>query len=358
MPPLSADVSAALASMTEAITSAPAPWVEFEATLEQARSAFARLVHAPAEKVAVLPNTTVAAFQVVSTRGWSGRSRIMALPGEFPSLGQVWQAQRSRGATVTRLPEAPHSDFAAACSAQMRDDVALVCLASVNYLDSARRPVAEVADLAHKAGAQVLVDAYQSAGVEPLDVDELECDFLLAGTSKYLLGLPGVAFLYVREPERGLAPSLTGWFGRPPTDRFDPESTMQAHGAARFETGTPAVPAVYAALAGLRLLDRLDLAAVRRHIENLTVMGHALLTDAGLEVVGPAQASERGAHLAVAVPDPIATAARLAKQGVLVSPRAGVVRLACHYFTTEEDLRRAGKALATDAGTTDPIHGG
>ncbi|WP_177245049.1 aminotransferase class V-fold PLP-dependent enzyme [Streptosporangium canum] len=332
--------------MTAAMTGEPVAWAVFEQTLEQARAAFAQLVHAPMDNVAVLPNASVAAFQVASTRDLSARPRIMALPGEFPSLGQVWQAQRSRGADVTRLPDLTCTELAAPCAERMDEDVALVCLASVNYLDSARRPVAEVVKAAHQAGAQVLVDAYQSAGVEPIDVDELGCDFLLAGTSKYLLGLPGVAFLYVREPERGLPPSLTGWFGRPPTDRFDPRSTAPAPGAARFETGTPAVPSVYAALAGLRLLERLDLAAVRRHVEDLTAFGHALLTDLGLEVVGPARAAERGAHLAVAVPDPLATAARLAERGVVVSVRAHVVRLACHYFTTEEDLRRAGRALA------------
>lgn len=170
--------------MLEAMASHGAPWHLFEERTAQARERFAALVGADPEQIAVVPNASVGAYQVASTADWTARPRLVTTPLEFPSLAHIWLAQRPRGAEVV-FAEDPE-EYAAAVDTTTR----LVSVPMTAYQDALRMPVAEIAEIAHARGAEVFVDAYQAAGVEPVDVHRLDCDYLVAGTSKYLLGLP------------------------------------------------------------------------------------------------------------------------------------------------------------------------
>jgi selenocysteine lyase/cysteine desulfurase len=202
--------------------------------------------------------------------------------------------------------------------------------------------VASIARAARQAGARVFVDAYQALGVEPVDVRELDCDFLVAGASKYLLGLPGIAFLYLREPALAAQPpTLTGWFGRREPFAFDPRRLDWAPDARRLETGTPPVPSLYAAGAGLELIAGVDAHAVREHVSALGDRATEQLTRAGARLLSPPHADSRGAHVALHDPDPAALAAHLARRDIAVAPRGDVVRLAFHYYTDTADVDTA-----------------
>lgn len=228
----------------------------------------------------------------------------------------------------------PAGDYAALIDDRTR----LVSVPLVTYAEGRVMPVAEIAAVAHAAGAPVFVDAYQAVGVRPVRVDELGCDFLVAGTMKYLLGLPGLAFLYVRAPgSLGLDPVLTGWFGRVDPFAFDPCLLDFPAAATRFETGTPAVPAAYAANAGFDLVEPLDLAEVRDHVLALTDLAAGSLRERGEQVVLPPRRA-RGAHLCLLDPDPESLARFLAEHGVSVSPRGRYVRISCHFYNDAGDV--------------------
>ena len=116
---------------------------------------------------------------------------------------------------------------------------------------------------AHEAGALVILDAYQSAGAVPLDVTALDVDFATGGSVKWLCGGPGAAWLYVRPDHAGtLEPSLTGWQAHEGPFAFEPEMRY-AEGAQRFLTGTPGVPALYAATAGYDMVEEIGVEAIR-----------------------------------------------------------------------------------------------
>jgi selenocysteine lyase/cysteine desulfurase len=242
--------------------------------------------------------------------------------------------------------------LAAAYAERIGPGTGLVSVPLVAYQTGARPPVEEITALAHTSGARVFADAYQAAGVIDIDVDRLGVDFLVAGASKFLLGLAGIAFLYARSrPADEREPSLTGWFGRTDPMAFDPRTLDFPAGARRFETGTPAVPAVYAARAGLDAILGLDAARIERRVAGLIDIATARLATDGERVVGGPSGTghlraRHGAHLAVAAADPAGLTARLAADGIAVSPRGGVVRLAVHYFTSEDDVVRACDAIA------------
>jgi selenocysteine lyase/cysteine desulfurase len=336
----SINLDAALARMLDTMSNG-APWHDFEDEVTQARRRFADLIGADVDEIALVPNASVGAYQVASTLDYRDRPRIVTSDVEFPSIAHVWLAQRPRSAEVVYA-----DDIASAVD----ERTALVSIPAITYLDSTRMPVARAAQAAHAAGAKVFVDAYQAVGVEPVDVRALDCDYLVAGTMKYLLGLPGVAFLYVRGSlAGGRPPPLTGWFGRTDPFAFDPRSLDYPDHARRFETGTPPVPAIYAANAGLGLIAELDLAAARVHIGGLLDRAAALLREQGETLRQPA---DRGAHLALLDENPAALAGHLAAGRIAVSPRGAVVRLSCHYYSNLDDVRAACEEIRQYRKTT------
>ncbi|MFW6725144.1 aminotransferase class V-fold PLP-dependent enzyme [Streptomyces sp. MAR4 CNY-716] len=337
--PRSTALDEALAEMLEAMADHGAPWHLFEDRTAQARERFAALVGAEPEQIAVVPNASVGAYQVASTADWSARPRLVTTPLEFPSLAHVWLAQRPRGAEVLFARDI--EEYTAAVDGHTR----LVSVPMTGYQDAVRMPVAAMAELAHSHGAELFVDAYQAAGVEPVDVNRLRCDYLVAGTSKYLLGLPGVAFLYARRAGAGaLPPVLTGWFGRRDPFAFDPRTLDFPESARRFETGTPPVPACYAAAAGLALLARTDPDQVRAHVRMLTAAAAEALRAQG-ERVREVPADRRGAHIGILDPWPSRLAEALSRRGVAVSARGDVVRVAFHYYSNADDIASLCEAL-------------
>lgn len=336
----SVDLDDALHRMLEDMASGGAPWQLFEEQVAGARDRFAALIGARPDQVAVLPDASTGAYQVASTLDWTGRPGILGSTQEFPSIAHVWLAQRSRGAEVS-LTEDPH-DLAGMIDERTR----LVSVPLITYQSARRSPVEQLTAQAHAMGARVFVDAYQAGAAGAVDVRELGCDYLVMGTMKYLLGLPGLAFLYVREPERtDLPPSLTGWFGRTDPFAFDPTALDFAASADRFRAGTPSVPAAYAANAGLRLMGLLDPYAVREHVHDLTDLAIERLTAAGERVQAAARKS-RGAHIGLYDADPAALGAALAQRGVAVAPRGQVVRISLHYYNNAEDVAALCDALA------------
>lgn len=330
----SQQLDTAMSTMLDAMGGGADAWHMFEAQVTASREKFARLIGASPSQIAVMPNASVGAYQVASCIDWQERSEILTSEAEFPSIAHVWLAQKERGAKVSYTAATDEAAYIDRLNAK----TGLVSVPIVAYSDGQRLDVRAIADAAHAQGSRVFVDAYQAVGVEPVDVTELDCDFLVAGSSKYMLGLPGVAFVYVREPLRDdCEPQLTGWFGRENPFAFDNRKLDFAGDARRYETGTPSVPALYAANAGLDLLLNLDMSAVRQHIVGLVDHVQDRMRDIEVETRGPEMAAERGAH--VALYDPVGSdlQAHLANAEISVSPRGDLARLAFHYYNTKDD---------------------
>jgi len=338
--PRSSHLDAAVLCMLEDMSFDRGPWVKFGEQAYQARRHFAELIGAQVGQIALVPNASVGAYQVASTLRWDAQPRIVTAVAEFPSIAHVWLAQRPRGAEVVFARSA--QEYATLIDERTR----LVSVPLVTYRDAVRQPVAELSALAHRAGARSFVDAYQAVGTEPVRVERLGCDYLVAGTMKYLLGLPGLSFLYARSPETAdCDPQLTGWFGRVNPFAWDPQQLDFPPKATRFETGTPAVPSLYAANAGLSMISRLDLQRVRAHIQELTATAAERLAAQG-EVVRTPSPAQRGAHIGLVDADPEKMAAWLAEHDVVTSPRDGIIRLAFHYYNDTDDIDRLCHAVA------------
>ena len=336
---LSDTLSAALLEFQYTLLRYGAPWEQWTREVDVARELFARMIHATTDEIAVVPSVSAAAYQVASTRDWRSRPRIVTTDMEFPSVAHVWLAQRGNGADVHYVEDRSGVVYQEDYDALIDETCGLVSVPLISYRNGARLPVQHVIDKARGVGALTFVDAYQGAGVEPIDVRELGCDFLAAGSLKYLLGIPGIAFLYVRA---GLAdahdPPATGWFGRRDPFAFDPRHIDYPSTARRFESGTPAIPSIYGAVAGMRVLESLEPAAVRDHIAYLGQQAHDSLVADGERLWSSAEKSLRGPQVALMDANPRNLSAYLASRGIITSPRGELLRIAPHYYNTINDV--------------------
>ncbi|HYY02788.1 MAG TPA: aminotransferase class V-fold PLP-dependent enzyme [Gaiellaceae bacterium] len=282
------------------------------------------------QNVAVAEAIILSCFRPVDPR----RNRVVYEEGNFPSVRYLYQAQPELDVVVVR-------DDAAIVEA-IDERTLLVPITHVLFKTAEIQDVAAITRRAHEVGAHVLLDAYQSVGIVPLDVVALNVDFAVGGSVKWLCGGPGNGWLYVRpDLAATLEPTFMGWQAHARPFAFEPELDY-ADGAARFLTGTPNVPALYAATAGYDLIEEIGVDRIRANSLRQTQLLIDLFDDAGFEVGSPRAPQRRGGTVTVRTPDFEAVHRELAERQILCDfrPDAGL-RLGPHYYNTDDELRYA-----------------
>jgi len=285
-------------------------------------------------------NVTVAVMVVLSCfRLESPRNRIVYLEGEFPSVRYLLQAQP--GAEIEVVPDLD------SLVDTIDERTLLVPLSHVLFKTAELQDVGLVQRRAEQVGAHVLVDAYQSAGAVPVDVDASGVAFATGGSVKWLCGGPGAGWLYVR-PDLidELEPSFVGWQGHARPFAFEAELEY-AEGIARFLTGTPNVPALYAATAGYDVIEEVGVDAIRERSLQLTDLLIRLADEAGFEVTSQRDPVRRGASVTIRVPGFEGVHKELSERQILCDFRPDVgLRLGPHFFNTQDELEFAIAQIA------------
>ena len=315
-------------------------WIE---ETEAARSEFAALIGADPEDVSVTASVSQAVASVATGLSFqSDRNRIVASEAEFPTVGHVWLAQERLGARVAWVPirdgHIRLEDYAAEIDART-----LVVSACHGYFQTGfKQDVAAIAEIAHEHGALLFVDAYQTLGTEPFDAAASGADFVASGNLKYLMGIPGIAFLWVRPgiAER-LRPLVTGWFGRQDPFAFDPKSLDWAHGARRLDLGTPPLMAAYIARAGMSWLRRIGLDKIGAWTTLLGQRASDRARELGLEVMGPPDGSPGTPTRAIRCDRSHDVEVELRKRNIIASARGPAIRIAPHFYNTFSDVDTA-----------------
>jgi selenocysteine lyase/cysteine desulfurase len=318
-------------------------WEGWIAEIHGAKEAFARLIGAKPTEVALSTSASAAVASVASALSTGGeRRRVLTTEAEFPTVGHVWLAHARYGLEVEFIPVRDGAIELDEYVGRVDERTLIVSATHVYYQNGFKQDVKQIAEIAHRAGALLLVDAYQSLGTCRVDVRELDVDVLVSGNQKYLLGVPGVAFVYVKEElvER-LEPTFTGWFGRVNPFAFDPKTLDYAADARRLETGTPPVFAAAAARAGMELIEEADSRRIEARIDELSAYAIKGAAVRDLEYSGPDDVRRKGATTAIEVPEPARIEELLKQRGIVASARGDVIRIAPHFFTTAEDIDRA-----------------
>jgi selenocysteine lyase/cysteine desulfurase len=318
-----------------------APWDLWVELNEAARSRFARLLNASTDEIAVTTSVSAGVSSLLSGLGHrDGRNKIVISDFEFPTIGQIVHAQELLGTKVEHVPASPDVTIPLDRLAESIDtETALVAITHVCFRNGSKTDVEAVIDLAHEAGAHVLLDSFQAVGAVPIDVRSLDVDFVAGGTLKYLLGSAGLAFLYCRAdllPQ--ITPTQTGWFADEDIFKMDIHDYSPSDTASKFESGTPPVPSIYAGVAGMDLMDEIGIAETERHVATLTEQLIEGLDRVGARMVTPRDPERRGPMIAVATSDERAMVAALAEDGILTTPRDGNIRLSWHCYNSAEDV--------------------
>jgi selenocysteine lyase/cysteine desulfurase len=324
-------------------------WDAWMAEVDAAKVEFARLINASPDEIAVFSSVSEATSAVASAIDFArGRPKVVVTEAEFPTIGHVWLAQQPRGARVDWIPVCDGQIDPREYERVVDDRTAIVSATHGYFLNGFKQDLASLLAAAHASGALLYVDGYQTLGTVPVDVKALGLDFLAAGNLKFLMGIPGIAFLYVRRDLAArLEPAVTGWFGRANPFEFAVKRLDWSPSASRFDTGTPPIVNAYVARAGMQMINEVGVPAIRSWLE---VLGQRLIDggrDRGLELHGTDDMSHKTATTAFLVEDSQRVESKMRERGVIASARGPVIRLSPHFYSSIEDVDAALDTLAS-----------
>ena len=313
------------------------PWDIWVEHYENARKVFASFINADPDEVAIVASASAGVNSVASALCFKERPKVVLGEFEFPTMGHIWLAQQARGANIEFVNATEDSIPLSAYKAKIDRQTLIVPLTHVCFMNGFRSPVADVVRMAHDHGALVLLDDYQDCGTRPVDVKAMDLDFYVSGTLKYLLGPPGMAFLYARRSiVPSLTPTVTGWFGQANPFAFDVRHFDPAPAARRFESGTPPIPSIYGSCEGVLLLQEVGLQVVESHVKNLV---RTLLDGArDLKIRTKTPPGSRGPLVVLQAKAAEALVSRFAENGVIVSSRRDGLRISFHIYNTLDDV--------------------
>jgi selenocysteine lyase/cysteine desulfurase len=307
-------------------------WGAWGEAVEDARRAFAQIIHGRPEEIAVVANASQGVGAVMSSlHPAPARRALVTWEGDFPTSPYLAERQRGRGFEHRQRvdPWAQH----------LGEDAALAVLPFVASFSGYRLDIKRFAAQAHARGTPLLVDAFQAAGTFDIDVKKLDVDFLVSGVYKWLLAPAGLAFLYVRPDHFALEPASTGWMGAEAPYAFDPLGAP-ARDARRFQSGGPSVISCVGAASSIGLVNEIGPRAIEAHNRVLAERVMAGAEARKWEILTPRAPEERASIVTFRGMDVEKSLAALAREKVVVNPRLGGLRVSPHFYNAKADVDR------------------
>jgi kynureninase len=307
------------------------------------------LMNAPKGSISTHQNVTTSQAVVASCFDFSGkRNKVVYTDMNFPSVMYFWEAQKGRGVRVHMVKT---DDAITVPTDRLLDAIdeqtLLVPISHIIFRSAFINDAKAIIEKAHKVGALVVLDTFQSLGTVPVDVQALDTDFACGGVLKWLCGGPGVAYLYVR-PDLGnkLVPSFTGWVAHEDPFAFEIGPNRYTEPPYRFMNGTPHVPALEACRPGLKIITEVGVDRIREKSKRQTTRLIELADQHGWPVNTPRDPEQRGGTVSIDMSDSYDVCRELLKREILVDyrPKAGV-RMSPHFYNTDEELETAIDAV-------------
>jgi kynureninase len=302
------------------------------------------IIGAEAGTVVMHQNVSVCQSLILScfdTTPETRRNKIVYSELEFPSVMYVYEAHARDGRFRVQKVKSDDGVTAPleATLAAIDEETLLVPLSHVLFKSASLQDARAITERAHEVGALVVLDTYQSAGTVPFSVKDLDVDFATGGSVKWLCGGPGAGYLYIAPRLRQkLEPKVTGWMAHAAPFSFE-DTITYAEGAARFLHGSPAVPALYAAESGYKIINEIGVERIREKSVRQTQRLIELAEDAGFRVTSPRDPERRGGTITVAAEHAPAVTRELIRREFIVDYRPGAgIRISPHFYTKDEEL--------------------
>ncbi len=316
--------------------------------IAQARKNFASLIGAQIHEVAIAPSVSAALSSIASALDYKARKKVVLSNMDFPTLAYQWLAKERLGVEC-RFVKSPDGVYMPPdlFGAEIDNQTALVATSHVYYTSGYIQDIRSIADMAHKNGAYILVDDYQGTGQIPVNVNALDVDFLVSGTLKWLMGGPGLAFVYIREGLlSSLVPTIAGWFGHHDQFQFRVDELVFRPEATRMEMGTPSMAAVYAANGGMDIVLEASVKSICERTRYLTNDLIARARERGWMVRAPQEPDLRSSIVMIELGEPQEVVNALIARNIVVDARSDLLRISPYFYNTIEENELIIEAIA------------
>ena len=314
-------------------------WWEMSVTVG---NTIAPLIGAKSSEVSMHTNISSLQSMLISCFDFSGRrNKIVYTDMEFPSVMYVYE--KFATAQGARLKIVSSDDGITVRTQKLLDAIdektLLVPVSHVLFKSGYIQDIEAIIEKAHRCGALVILDAYHSVGTIPVDVHTLDVDILVGGVLKWLCGGPGGAFLWVRPSLlKKLEPKVTGWVAHQQPFAF--ETTMKYRGDAfKFLNGTPAIPALYAAQEGPKIISKVGIEKIRAKSKHQTALLIDKARSYGFTIFTPSNPEQRAGTVTFNVPHAYQVSRELLRKNIMVDYReGGGIRLAPHFYNSDDEI--------------------
>ncbi len=302
-----------------------------------------RIIGAPPRSVVMHQNVSICQSLILSCFDpQPSRNKIVYSELNFPSVMYVYEAHAREGRLRIEMVKSddrftvPLERYLEAID----EETLLVPISHVLFKSAFMQDVRAITERAHEVGARVVLDTYQSAGTVPFSVRDLNVDFTVGGSVKWLCGGPGAGYLYVRpDLHTKLEPKTTGWMAHASPFAFEGGPIQYADDITRFLHGSPGIPSLYAARSGYRIINEIGVEAIRAKSVRQTTRLIELAEEAGFRVTSPKDASRRGGTVTINTEHAAALTKELIRREFIVDYRPGAgVRISPHFYTKDEEL--------------------
>ena len=322
-------------------------WMTWMEKVNNVKVKFAQLINCDPSEIAILSSVSDCISSVLNAMDLNGKE-VLATELDFPCIGQSMLAQQHKQRfNVSFIPyddnyTIPLSSY----DKHMTSKTALTCVPHVSYYSGFKQNLKEIADIVHERDSLLFVDAYQSAGNTHIDVKEMNIDILVTGMQKYLLGIPGIALMYIsKDIADQLEPSTTGWFGQVNPFEFNLTELKYASSAQRFNTGTPPIANAYVADEALGTVQKVGVQKIETYLNELSAFGLEKANELGLTIYSPQDVSIKAPCTAIHVGNASEIETQMKERDIIVSARKDVIRIAPHFYNTKDDIAHALETL-------------
>lgn len=345
---LAKPVSKAIEEYHNSLLLSGSNWNKAMSKMNETRQKFAELIGAEIDEVAILSSVSDAISTIATSLPYhQKKNKVIFTDIDFPTVGHIWFAQEPFKENISVIRSFNGIIHLEQYEKEITTDTLITCIPHVSYYNGFKQNVREIADIVHRKGSLLLVDAYQSAGHIPINVKEMGVDILTTGTRKYMLGIPGIAFLYIKkELAEQLKPRVTGWLGQEKVSSFDIYNPIFAKGALRFETGTPSFISIYGAYEAIKLLLKVGISNIETYLNELSQFSIHYGQEKGLNLIGPLSTDNRTSLISFHVKNSSKVEQLLKDKKIIVSARKDVIRIAPHFYNIKDEIKHVIDELA------------
>jgi selenocysteine lyase/cysteine desulfurase len=345
--PLSYAVDSEIEQMKKDLMEFGNPWDIWVRKVQESRELFARIINANPDEIAVSSSVSAAFSTIMSALRFDARNGVVVSSLDYPTTNYIALANRKNGARVSTVYDRGGKIDPEDFDPYIDNRTKLVSAIHVSSLNGFKLDVDRIIEKAHENGALAYVDAYQSVGSVEVDAHRMKTDFLVSGNLKWLLGWSGISHLFIRgDIIEDNEPSFTGWFAQKNPFLFAPNDTYFSDTATRFESGTWSIPSVYASVAGMRTVLKVGLPNIFERVRELTSYAYEIGQEHGLEPLTVSDPDRRGGIVSFRCRDASDIEHRLKREKIITAARGDGIRIAPHFYNTEEEVERAVSRIA------------